>query len=400
VSTDASLFPIHFFDCNIFCAKCVQVKKFKIFSQEKYDKNYEKNKIPPYKPLFCRCEECGSTVIYATNEFSELQEEPTLELCKIWGKGNLEAGDRVFHPTEKLCMIENVNRIYGSTMPQVTLRKQNNEKIEVQVDFQQTYDEDNSAAFYRLFPQNAESARVGERIYNTEMERAGEVIGLEFNGGQKIIIKYEDGDIEKCFCENNANYLTDELLELNAKWRCRDFPYSRDLRIYSHAKVLYVSCFLQNFNSIGELNKIISSIPQIRCCIMHVVVKRAIINSNDIYKELLKNNIHICYCHVEYKNQEVYITGFYSAKDTPKDIYRALSRFSIRKINLDIKSRPGIKIVKTINRDDCFIKISKMEKIVHIDGWVKNEEEKRKATLKAFFYSFSFKIENHLLVIA
>jgi len=115
VSTDASLFPIHFFDCNIFCVKCAQVKKFKIFSQEKYDKNYEKSKIPPHKPLFCRCGECGNTTIYATNEFAELQEDPTLELCKIWGKGSLAAGDRVFHPTEKLCTIENVNRAYGST---------------------------------------------------------------------------------------------------------------------------------------------------------------------------------------------------------------------------------------------------------------------------------------------
>jgi len=132
---------------------------------------------------------------------------------------------------------------------------------------------------------------------------------------------------------------------------------------------------------------------------MHVVVERSILNSNDIYKELLKNNIHICCCHIEYKNQEIYITGFYSAKDTQKNIYRALSKFSIKKINLDIKSRPGIKIIKTINRDNCFIKISKMEKNFHLDGWVKSEKEKRKATLKAFFYSLSFKIENHLLVI-
>jgi hypothetical protein len=399
VSTDASLFPIHFFDCNIFCVKCTQVKKFKIFSQEKYDKNYDKSRIPPHKPLFCKCEECGGTVIYATNEFSELQEEPTLELCKIWGKGSLEAGDRVFHPTEKLCMIENVNRIYGATMPQITLRKQNNEKVDVQVDFKEIFNENDSAAFYRLFPQNGEDARIGEKIYHTEMERIGEVIGLEFNGGQKIIVRFENGDIEKCHCKNNANYLTDKLLELNTQWRCRNSPNLRNLQIYSRAKVLNISCFVQNFNSIGELNKIISSIPQARCSIMHVVVERATLNSNYIYKELLKNNIHICCCHIEYQNQEVYITGFYSGKNTQKDIYRVLSRFSIKKITLDIKIRPSIKIIKTINRDNCFIKISKMEKKVHIDGWVKSEKEKGKATLKAFFYSFSFKIENHLLVI-
>jgi len=400
VSTDASLFPIHFFDCNIFCTKCTQLKKFKIFSQEKYDKNYDKSRIPPHVPLFCKCEECGSTVIYATNEFSELQEEPTLELCKIWGKGSLEAGDRVFHPTEKLCIIDNVNRIYGATMPQITLRKQNNEKVDVQVDFKEIFNESSTNVFYRLFPQNGESARIGEKLYHTEMERAGDVIGLEFNGGQKIIVKFENGDIEKCLCESKTNYLTDKLLVLNAQWRCRDFPYFRNLRIYSRAKVLNISCFVKTFNSIGELNKIFSSIPQARCSIIHVVVEKSILNSNDIYKELLKNNIHICCCHVEYKNQEVYITGFYSAKDTPKNIHRALSKFSIKKINLDIKIRPSIRIIKTVNRDDRFFRISKMEKRYHIDGWVKTEKEKRKAILKAFFYSFSFRIENHLWVIA
>ena len=399
MSTDASLFPIHFFDCNIFCTRCVQVKKFKIFSQEKYDKNYDKNRIPPHKPLFCKCEDCGGTVIYATNEFSELQEEPTLELCKIWGKGSLGAGDRVFHPTEKLCMIENVNRIYGTTMPQITLRKHNNEKIDVQVDFKEIFNESSTDVFYRLFPQNGESARIGEKIYHTEMDRTGDVIGLEFNEGQKIIVKFDNGDIEKCICKSSAKYLTDKLLVLNAQWRCRDFPYLRNLRIYSRAKVLNISCSLQNFNSINELDKIISSVPQARCSIMHVVVEKSALNSNDIYKELLKNNIHICCCHVEHRNQEVYITGFYSAKDTPKNIHRALSKFSIKKINLDIKIRPSIKIIKTINEDNRFVRISKMEKKYHIDGWVKSEKEKRKAILKAFFYSFSFRIENHLLVI-
>jgi len=400
VSTDASLFPIHFFDCNIFCAKCAQVKKFKIFSQEKYDKNYDKSRIPPYKPLFCKCEECGGTVIYATNEFAELQEEPTLELCKIWGMGNLEAGDRVFHPTEKLCVIENVNRAYGSTMPQITLRKQNNEKIEVQIDFQQSLGENNADVFYRLFPQNGENARIGDRIYHTEVGRAGEVIGLEFSDEQKIIVKFGSGEIEKCNCENNTNYLTDKLLELNTQWRCRNLPYLRNLRIHSRAKVLNISCSVPNFSGIRELNKIISSIPQVRCSIMHVIVEKAILNSNDIYKELLKNNIHICCCYVEYKNQEVYIAGFYSAKDTQENIYRALSKFSIKKIDLDIKMRSSIKAVKTINENNRFIKISKMEKDFHIDGWVKSEKEKKRATLKAFFYCFSFKIENHLLVIS
>jgi hypothetical protein len=398
VSTDASLFPIHFFDCNIFCEKCAYIKRFKIFSQEKYDKNYDKSRIPQNKPLFCKCEECGSTVIYATNEFAELQEEPTVGLCKIWGMGNLEAGDQVFHPTEKLCVIESVNRVYGS-LPQITLRNQDNEKIEVQTDFQPPFNKDNTDVFYRLFPQDAKNARIGDRIYHTEMRLAGEIVGLEFNGGQKIIVKFENGDVEKCHCENNAHYLTDEFLMLNTQWRCRDLPYSRNLQIYSRSKVLNISCFVPNFNGISELNKVISSIPQVRCSIIHIVVERANLNSNEIYKELLKNNIHICCCYVEYKNQEVYIAGFYSAKDTQKNIYRILSKFSIKKITLDIKMRSGIKIIKTINEDNCFIKISKMEKDFHIDGWVKSEKEKRKATLKAFFYSFSFKIENHLLVI-
>jgi hypothetical protein len=398
VSADASLFPIHFFDCVLFCERCAKIKKFKIFSQEKYDKNYGKSEIPPNKPLFCKCEECGNTVIYATNEFAELQEEPMLGLCKIWGKGNLEAGDHVFHPTQKLCSIESINRIYGS-LPQITLRNQNNEKIEIQTDFQLSFDEDDANAFYRLFPQNAENARIGDKIYHTEMRLAGKIVGLEFNEQQKIIVKFENGDIEKCYCENNAYYLTDELLEQNVKWRCQDLPYSRNLQIHSRSKVLNISCFVPNFNAICELSKIISSIPQVRCFIIRVVVEKSGINSNDIYKELVRNNIHICCCNVEFKNQEVYIAGFYSSKDISKNIHRVLSSFSIKKINLDIKMRSDIKVVKTINKDDCFIKISKMEEDFYIDGWVKNEKEKRKATFKAFFYSFSFRIENHLSVI-
>ena len=399
MSTDASLFPIHFFDCDIFCEKCAQIRKFKIFSQEKYDKHYGKSKIPPNKPLFCKCVECSGTVIYATNEFAELQEEPMLGLCKIWGMGDLEADDRVFHPTEKLCVVEHVNRVYGSA-PQITLRNQNKEKIEIQADFQPSFSENNTNVFYRLFPQDAENARIGDNIYHTEMMVIGEVIGLEFNGEQKIIIEFENGDIEKYCCKSNVYYLTDEFLELNAKWRCKDLPYSQNLQIYSRSKVLYVGCFVPNFGSISELNKIISSIPQARCPIMHIVVERTNINPNNIYMELLKNCIYICCCNIEIENQNVHISGFYSDKDIPGKIYRVLSKFSVKKINLDIKMRLDIKIVKIVNESERFIRISKIEKKFHIDGWVKSEKEKRKVKLRVFFCSLSFKVENHLWVIS
>ncbi len=397
MSTDASLFPIHFFDGEIFCEKCAQVREFKIFSQEKYNKHYSKSEIPPNKPLFCKCKECSNTVIYATNEFAELQEEPTLGLCKIWGTGNLEAGDLVFHPTEDLCTVESVNRI--SSTPQATLRKQNKEKIEIQLGAL-PIGEQNAGVFYRLFPQNAVNARIGDQIYHTETKRVGVVAGLEFNGGQAIIIRFENGELAKCPCEKSPHYLTDKILELNTRWRCRDLPYSQNLQIISHSKVLHVNCWLPNFNAVCELDKIILSIPQVRCFIMHVILEKADVSSNDIYRELMRKCVHICHCNIELKNQEAYITGFYSAKDTPKNIYRALQKLSIKKINLDIRMRPDIKTIKTINESDYFIKISKMGKEVHIDGWVKSEKEKKKAKWKAFFCSFCFRIENHLLVIS
>jgi len=395
VSTDASLFPLHFFDCEIFCEKCKHIRKFKIFSQEKYDKNYGKSEIPPNKPLFCKCAVCDSQVIYATNEFAELQDEPAPELCKIWGMGNLEAGDLVFHPKEMLCVVESINKIAGS-LPQITLRNQNKETIETLFE---EFTEGEQNSFYRLFPQSAENSRIGDRIYHTETERVGTVIGLEFNGGQAIVIQFETGSIEKCHCEKNAYYLTDDILELNARWRCRDLPYSQNLKINSHSKILSVNCLLPNFSAICELEKVISSIPQARCFIMHVFLKKFDINPNLIYSELLRKCIYLCCCNVEIKNQEAYITGFYNARNVSKSIHNALQKIPIKKIHLDIRMRADIKTIKTINENDRFIKISKMGKEVHIDGWVKSEKEKKKAKLRAFLHSFKFKIENHLRVI-
>jgi hypothetical protein len=336
-------------------------------------------------------------VIYATNEFVELQEEPTLGLCKIWGMANLETGDMVFHPEHKLCAVDSMNRISGS-LPQITLINQKKEKIEIQLESQPVV-EQNTNAFYRLFPQNSQNARIGDQIYHTKTERIGKVIGLEFNGGQNIIIKYENEDIEKYHCEKLFYYLTDEVLELNAKWRCRDLPYSQNLQIYSRSKVLYVNCLAPNFNVVSELNKIISTIPQTRCFIMRVILERENISSTEIYKELIRNGVYICCCNIELKNQDVYVTGFYSVKDTPKNIYRALQKFPIKKIDLDIRMHSELKTIKTIIESDCFIKISRIGKNVHIDGWVKSEKEKKRAKLKAFFCSFSFRIENHLWVI-
>jgi len=395
LSRDASLFSIHFFNSEIFCEECAQLRKFKIFSQEKYDKNYGKNEIPPNKPLFCKCDECENTIIYATNEFAELQEDPTLGFCKIWGMGNLEAGDNVFHPEKGICSVDGVNRMHGS-LPQIVLKKQNGEKIEVPA---VEGSENNSAELYRLFPFDAENARIGDCIYNTETKEVGKVIGLEFGAEQKIVVEFENKEIAKCPCNNSENYLTDHFLEQNARWRCKNLDFSQNMQISSNSKVLSVSCKVSNLNSICELDKLISSIPQIRCFITHFVVTRSDINSNDIYKELVRNCIYLCCCRVEFKNQEIQIAGFYYAKDTQKKIYRVLSKFPIKKVILDIKMRSDIKVIKTINEGERFIRISKIEKIVHIDGWVPTEKEKNSARWKTFFSTFSFNIENHLLVL-
>ncbi|MDR2593422.1 MAG: hypothetical protein LBC87_01445 [Fibromonadaceae bacterium] len=395
MSKDASLFPIHFFNSEIFCEECAQLRKFKIFSQEKYDKNYGKSEIPPNKPLFCKCDECENTVIYATNEFAELQEEPTFGFCKIWGMGNLETGDNVFHPEIGICNVDGINRVHDA-LPQIVLKQQNGEKIEVPA-VEGT--ENKSTEFYRLFPQDAENARIGDRIYNTETKIIGKVIGLEFGEEQKIVIEFENKEIEKCPCKSSESYLTDDFLEHNAKWRCKDFDFSLSMQITSSSKVLSVSCRVSNLSSICELEKIISSIPQIRCFIMHFVVAKSEMSSSDIYKELVKNCIYLCCCLVEFKNQEIHIAGFYYAKDTQQKIYRVLSKFPIKKVILDIKMRSDIKVIRTINESERFIRISKIGKIVHIDGWVATEKEKDSVKWRTFFSTFSFNIENHLLVL-
>ena len=132
---------------------------------------------------------------------------------------------------------------------------------------------------------------------------------------------------------------------------------------------------------------------------MHVAMENSNISSRDIYKELVKNCVCIYNCGVEYKNQEVFITGFYSDKNVPESVYNALSKLPVKKISLGIKKRSDIKNCKTINNNNNFIRISKIGEKTHIDGWISTEKERRKAKIQAFFSTFSFRIEDHLLVI-
>ena len=394
MSREASLFPIHFFDCDIYCKKCGRVTKSKIFSQEKYDKNYGKSEIPPNKPLYCKCESCGGFEIYATNEFAELQEEPLAGLCKIWGAASLETGDLVFHPEHKLCIVDSINSGYLSS-PKIELINQKRKKIVIEVESLPEEPEN----LYRLFPDDFENARIGDKIYHTETKVAGSIVGLEFNGMQTIFVRQGNGSLAKYACENDHHYLTDDVLEKNAKWRCKDLTHLEKLQIISKSKIIYASCIISDFSTASELKDILSTIPQARCSVLNLAVAKTDINPNIIYMELLKNFIYICCCKVEIENEELYISGFYSSKETPKLIYRALSKFPIKKINLRIKLRSDLKSLKTISQTNGFIKISRIEKTIHIDGWVKSEKEKKRANLKAFLCSFSFKIENHLLVV-
>lgn len=399
MSKDAALFPIHFFDCGIFCEKCVHLRNFRIFSQEKYDKNYGKSEIPPGKPLYCKCDVCGTPVIYATGEFAELQEDPKNGFSKIWGNGSPETGDHIFHPEHGVCTVDGVDRLYGSS-PYVTLKNQNDEKIKIQIENPPEESENNLGELYRLLPQDAENARIGDSVYHTKTGLAGKVIGLEFNGMQSVIVKFEDGKIVRCHCEDNVYYLPDDIIRRNAVWRCRDLKFFHNLEISSHSKILNVTCLAPDFKSVRKLNRIISSIPQIRCFIIHVDVRRSRIDSNEIHKELIKNCIYICCCNIQVEDQDIYISGFYSNREIPKNIYRILSKYPVKKITLDIKMRTDMKTIRTINEDSHFIKINKIGKEIHIDGWVGSEKEKRKAKFTAFFCSPSFRIANHLWVIS
>ena len=395
MSTDASLFSLHFWDAEIFCESCQVIRVFKIFSQEKYDKHYGKSDIPPNKPLYCKCVKCEGWTIYATNEFAELQEEPTMGLCKIWGMASLEAGDLVYHPHEKLCTVETVNRISGA-LPEITLKNKNDEKIEIKLEALPSYEQ---STFYRLIPQSDDNARIGDRVYHTETHRTGKIVGLEFNGGKALVIEFEPNVIEACHCQINDHYLTDNMLELNAKWRCRNLPYSHNLQITSKSKVLFINCLLPSLNAVYEMEKIITSIPQARCFLMHVFLEQSSITETDVYKELLRKYVCLCRCKVELKSQEVYITGIHNSKETSKSIYNALKRFPLKKIHLDLRMRPDVKIIKTLNERDWFIKISKIGNDVHMDGWVRSEKQKKRAKWIAFFYSFKLKVENNLWVI-
>jgi hypothetical protein len=381
----------------MFCEICVQNRTFKVFSQKIYNKTYGKNEIPPNTPLFCRCEICGETMVYATHEFAELQEEPMFGLCKIWGKASLEVGDLVFLEKEKLCSVDSINRVAGA-LPQVTLIKPDKEKFDISVDFRGTA-EIGPEKLYRLIPQDAQNARIGDFVYHTRLKQTGKTIGLEFNGSQRIIVEFDNEEISIVNVENSVHYLTDKILGLNTTWRCKDLPYFQNVQIFSESKVLHVDCTLPSLKAVRELEGIISSIPQVRCSIMHTIVKNTNMDTNDLYMELIRNCVNICNCRIEFKNQEVFISGFYSDKTVPDSVYKTLSRYPIRKINLDLKKRFDIKNCKTINNADSFIRISKMGKETHIDGWVENEKQKKRAKFKAFFYGLSFKIENHLLVM-
>jgi hypothetical protein len=381
----------------MFCEICVQNRTFKVFSQKIYNKTYGKNEIPPNRPLFCRCETCGETMIYATHEFAELQEEPNFGLCKIWGKANLEVGDLVFIEEEGVCSVDSINRVAGS-LPQITLIKPNKEKYDIKVDFRGTA-EIGQEKLYRLIPQDAQNARIGDFVYHTRLKLTGKAIGLEFNGNQRIIVEFDNEEISIVNIEDSVHYLTDKILGLNTTWRCKDLPYFQSVQIFSESKILHVDCTLPSLKAVHELEGIISSIPQVRCFIMHTVVKNTNMDTNDLYRELIRNCVNICNCRIDFKNQDVFISGFYSDKTVPDSVYKTLSRYPIRKINLDLKKRFDIKNCKTINDADSFIRISKIGKETHIDGWVENEKQKKRAKFKAFFYSLNFKIENHLLVM-
>lgn len=398
MSKDAALFSIHFFDCDIFCEQCGHVRNFKIFSQEPYNKTYGKSDIPPNKPLYCKCEACEYVLIYSTNEFAELKEDATFGLCKIWGKGNLSAGDQVFLEKENICTVSRVNEVSNS-LPQVMLKKQNGESIELQADF---FENSGSSlnSLYRIVPQDVQNTCLGDAIYHTETKLTGRTVGLEFGELQSIVVELENGEVVKIKNESEAHYLTDETLRLNAMWRCRDLPYVHNVQIVSSAKVLHVNCVLPNLKAAHELESIISSIPQIRCFIIHTAMEDSDANSKTMYKELLKNCVNICNCRIECKNQEVFISGFYSSPDVPENVHKALLKFPIKKIDLsELKKRSDIKTCKTINQRDCFIRISKIGKDTHIDGWIPREKERGKAKLAAFLCTYSFKMQDNLQVI-
>ncbi|GHV11005.1 hypothetical protein AGMMS49938_00960 [Fibrobacterales bacterium] len=412
----AQYFPIYFFDCDIYCERCRAVQKFKIFSQVEYDK-HDLNKILPAKPLYCKCDKCENFTIYTTDEFAELQEQDYAKnsLCKIWGLSNLETGDRVWHSEYGIGRVENIFNNKGNTSYSLSFLSLENQTIPPQ-----SFNDDKlTSIFYRIIPQNIANAKIGENAYHTEQKCEGKIVGLSFGEKNNIIAKFGN---EILTIENTEeNFLSNEAIEKNAKWRCENLPFFEDLEINTISQILSVQGKVPNLKAACNLETIINSVPHIRSSILLLDIQEStdenkvisddlltssseptkiIITKNnlELYKLLIKNEIHIYNCKIQFAPQEIFITGFYCDKSIPERIYTVLGNLPIKSLKLDLKFRSEIKILKTSLKNGNFVRIVSSGETILIDGWVKTSKQKSFATIEAILRSLKFNVKNNLYI--
>lgn len=184
-------FPHRLYTQKLFCRNCRAVTKHGLYAKEPYS-TY--GGMAPHIPLLCRCDECDTTFVAFSHEFTIGRGSKGTEYTKIHGKNRIIPGNWLYFKNKvkpgivKSCFQSEDKEVFLVSYDGAPPEKIECPKVVIQ--------NEEAPEGYRLVPAQTAHVLIGDHVYHAIRNQFGIAVGLVSDAGKdKLAVLLDDNSL-------------------------------------------------------------------------------------------------------------------------------------------------------------------------------------------------------------
>jgi osmotically-inducible protein OsmY len=258
-------FPHRLYTQKLFCRRCRRVTYHGLFAKEPYS-TY--GGMAPHIPLLCSCDDCGTTFVAFSQEFSIGNGNKGTEYTKIYGKNRIVPGNWLYFKDKlkpgvvKSCFQSEDKEVFLVSYDGAPPEKIECPKIVIQ--------NEEAPEGYRLVPAQTAHVLIGDHVYHAIREQFGIAVGLVSDGGKdKLAILLDDNSLLFITIpQSMQNVPNAQLSEAVRQKLASLFPEdSRRVLVTVGQGIIYLDGIVRSLAVKRALCACVNSMPRVRGCV-------------------------------------------------------------------------------------------------------------------------------------
>ncbi len=410
-----SQFPHRLHSQQLFCRRCRRVTTHGLFAKEPYS-TY--GGLDAHIPLLCSCDECETTFVAFSHEFSLGRRNVGTEYAKIYGYNRVSPGNWLyFKGAVKPGVVMSCFQTGDKDVFQVSYDGNAPEQIECS---KVVISNENAPEGYRLVPAQTAHVLIGDHVYHTLRDQFGVAVGLVSDAGKdKLAILLDDKSLLFITIpQSMQNIPNEKLSEVVRSKLFQLFPEdSRRVSVTVGQGIVYLDGIVRSLVVKRALCACVNNMPRVRGCVDFMRVQMETYISDERIREAILRmleslTVRVFDYSVEVENSKAKVRLCCTEENYPKDLENRIANMTgLQDLSLVIETVPesslqNVNICKDIELvfnvssrlSGAHIRVSYYNNKYLLEGHVANSFQKQWAFLNAVKTVKTASIENRLRI--